>query len=834
MGSHKIWIRFLAVVAVLGTANSAFAVITALTPLKNFLADAQFIVVAKVEKLYTDKPALMLTVTEDLKGKAPFRKLPINLTADNDSKKEKHLLRKRLAPDLPVMLFFNESEGGFHSFGYSNGTWFHVLGRKTSKDTFAWRFTHGEPFLRRTFKGTTEELHQLVKDCLAGRKKPPPANDKEPPGYGPEVPEKKSGARSGERGTTGVQPGERESAPGCALCTPFLQAMIPLYGPSWAVVALPTLGAPLAILAILFPSVFGGAPKLFRLWAALFTVITLISLVYLVKMLFPGWIRGTWLASDGGWWFLMTAITFLGLVWSWRRYLHWASDPALFPSAGKAEVAVLWIFTVACLVAGLIWVLANKPTRFDPDWNLFLAFAGGVVVSALYTTYRFFVGLRRLALAMPSESLILFTALFGFTGFAAARLGNAGEIAGETTVAEGSGRTVVMLWDFQSKDKGLIVSSATVNDKHVYIASAHPTFKFGNLYCLDRQTGKRKWHFDDDGDFKQAFSSPCLANGKLYIGEGFHDDQNCKLYCIDAASGKKLWDFPTASQTESSPVVADGKVYFGAGNDGLYCLDAAGGKKIWQFPEKQGKRLLRVGAPPVVAGKRVYVGTGIDRNLKGDQGETALLCLDAGSGKLLWKFPVQYPSWGAPIVEGDLIYLGVGNGDIFTDADNPGGELLCLRDKGKEAERVWKVRVTVDNGILDRPVVDKDHIYFTSRNGNCYALAKKDGKEKWRTFLDSPVVAGPAVAICPDCGQGSVYAVATGGKVFCLDARSGKVQWTYSLEKQNAHLSSTPRVVVLREKEGERRRIYFGAGLDNVPNGRAVVFCLEDRIKDGK
>ena len=43
---------------------------------------------------------------------------------------------------------------------------------------------------------------------------------------------------------------------------------------------------------------------------------------------------------------------------------------------------------------------------------------------------------------------------------------------------------------------------------------------------------------------KQGYSSPVLADGWLYFGEGMHEDQNCKLYCIDAANGAmaaRLW-----------------------------------------------------------------------------------------------------------------------------------------------------------------------------------------------------------------------------------------------------------------------------------------------------
>src|SRR5215813_409850 len=126
----------LAGVLVLLAAGPCPAVITALTPLKAFLEDADFVVMTKVEKLYPEKPAMVLAVTNDLKGKAPFRRLPVNLSGDEEAKKQKDVpaLLKRLAPDMPVILFIERSGKVLTTFAYSNGTWFQIVGRETGKD----------------------------------------------------------------------------------------------------------------------------------------------------------------------------------------------------------------------------------------------------------------------------------------------------------------------------------------------------------------------------------------------------------------------------------------------------------------------------------------------------------------------------------------------------------------------------------------------------------------------------------------------------------------------------------------------------------------------------
>src|SRR5262249_43864926 len=155
----------------------------------------------------------------------------------------------------------------------------------------------------------------------------------------------------------------------------------------------------------------------------------------------------------------------------------------------------------------------------------------------------------------------------------------------------------------------------------------------GALYCVDRETGKLKWKFDDDLEMRVVYSTPVVVGNKLFIGEGFHDNKDCRVYCLDAATGKKLWDFDTNSHTESTPVVVDGRLYVGAGADGVYCLEAQTGKKLWHFPG------FHVDAPPRVVGGRVYAGCG-----EGDvYTEKALLCLDAQTGKLIRRMGTDLP-----------------------------------------------------------------------------------------------------------------------------------------------------------------------------------------------
>ena len=127
----------------------------------------------------------LTTLTEHLKGNAPFQRIPINLTGD----KQKHTpqLLKRIAPDLPVIVGVKkQADGKFMMLVFTNGTWFQVLGQTEDAQT-RWAFTHCEIYLRRTFSGMTDDLKKIITEALAGTAKAPPANPKEPPGFGPVI-----------------------------------------------------------------------------------------------------------------------------------------------------------------------------------------------------------------------------------------------------------------------------------------------------------------------------------------------------------------------------------------------------------------------------------------------------------------------------------------------------------------------------------------------------------------------------------------------------------------------------------------------------------------------
>jgi hypothetical protein len=160
------------------------AVIEALTSLSKFEQDADLIAVMQVERLDLEKQTAVLTVAESIKGELAGGRMPLRLAGDSEGNTRDMV--DRLAVGQRVVIFVTKGDTQNIAFAYTAGSWFQVLGFRDG-DVVRWKFTHAEPYLRRTFRGTPDELATLLRDALAGRAKLPAPDEKETPGLGPVV-----------------------------------------------------------------------------------------------------------------------------------------------------------------------------------------------------------------------------------------------------------------------------------------------------------------------------------------------------------------------------------------------------------------------------------------------------------------------------------------------------------------------------------------------------------------------------------------------------------------------------------------------------------------------
>ena len=132
--------------------------------------------------------------------------------------------------------------------------------------------------------------------------------------------------------------------------------------------------------------------------------------------------------------------------------------------------------------------------------------------------------------------------------------------------------------------------------------------------------------------FDVFLSSPVVANGAVYFGSG---DGN--LYALDASSGELPWKFKTGDVVHASPAFADGVLFFGSWDSYFYAVDAKTGKEKWRF----NNELSWVITSPAVAQGKVFFATS-DSSL--------YHVVEAGTGKPVLRqqgkaYMFSHPRW---------------------------------------------------------------------------------------------------------------------------------------------------------------------------------------------
>ena len=117
----------------------------------------------------------------------------------------------------------------------------------------------------------------------------------------------------------------------------------------------------------------------------------------------------------------------------------------------------------------------------------------------------------------------------------------------------------------------------------------------GQLFCVDLQTQKIVWTYDNPEE--SFFAIPAVCPKHLFVGS-----RENKLICLDSLSGHEQWTFPTEDAVNSNPVICGMKVIFGC-DDGFLRILNLGGKETWSA--NLGQPIV---SSPAIADNFVLVG----------------------------------------------------------------------------------------------------------------------------------------------------------------------------------------------------------------------------------
>lgn len=153
----------------------------------------------------------------------------------------------------------------------------------------------------------------------------------------------------------------------------------------------------------------------------------------------------------------------------------------------------------------------------------------------------------------------------------------------------------------------------------------------------------------------EAYASPTVADGRVYIHHKLKDQNVEEVLCLEAATGKELWKFSYPHQPFESnvgngprgaPCIALGKLYTIGITGVLTCLNAETGAKLWQknVLEEAGAPVMMFGvsASPLVDGNRLYIPIGAPGK--------AIAAFDTASGEPIWSSLDDPPTSVSPVL----------------------------------------------------------------------------------------------------------------------------------------------------------------------------------------
>ncbi len=299
-----------------------------------------------------------------------------------------------------------------------------------------------------------------------------------------------------------------------------------------------------------------------------------------------------------------------------------------------------------------------------------------------------------------------------------------------------------------------------------------------------------------------GYSSPVLTKTRVFTVET-RDKRDEVVRAFDRRSGKELWatDWEGAmsvpffarangSWARCTPTVDEGRLYVGGMRDLLACLDAETGKLLWKvdFVERNQTPLPSFGfvSSPMVHGDHVYVQAGggfmkLDKRTGGTKWKT----LDDGGG-------MYGSAFSSPVVEN----LGGRTLALVQTRSNLAGVDL---ETGRE---IWKHPVKAFRGMnILTPIVHRGGLFTSAYGGRTSMfrpVAAGNGTElelawdnKLQGYMSTPVVI-----------EGHAYLHLRNTRFACVNLDSGEIAWTSSKKfgKYMSLVAQGNRILALDER----------------------------------
>ncbi|MBA3347454.1 MAG: PQQ-binding-like beta-propeller repeat protein [Actinobacteria bacterium] len=308
-----------------------------------------------------------------------------------------------------------------------------------------------------------------------------------------------------------------------------------------------------------------------------------------------------------------------------------------------------------------------------------------------------------------------------------------------------------------------------------------PAIAFGRLYfsnnsgvvfAVNAKTGKRAWKFDSG---RCVAASPAVSGHTVF--QAFLNKPPCnskrdpgqlegEVIAFAAGFGKVRWR-TKLGPTESSPLVANGRVYVGDWRGRVYALDEGTGRVRWTF-QADG----RVKGAVTLSGNRLYAATY----------EGYLYAIDVRTGKQIWRTRSQDRLGGrgqfysTPAAAYGRVYIGSTDGKLYSYGATT-GRLIWSQGTG--------------GFVYSSPAVWRQKVYVGSYSGRFTAFDAATGDTIWEFDADAEISGSPTVL------NGVVYFATLEEQTYALDARNGKLLWQFADGKYTPVVADADRLYLV-------------------------------------
>ena len=306
-------------------------------------------------------------------------------------------------------------------------------------------------------------------------------------------------------------------------------------------------------------------------------------------------------------------------------------------------------------------------------------------------------------------------------------------------------------WTFETpahKRAWMFFSPALIHDGRVYVGDAN-----GEVHILDLENGRRLATVDSpdwvrgravvvgdtlvfaclDGeahgvslaDHKVKWTTklsdfPVFADLASDGTRAFVSTSDLNVHAVNAATGDKAWTHSLipkndhghhtdricgGSYYQSTPIIAEGKVFLGGPDRMVHAYDFESGKELWRYEASAA-----ISSPPVYHDGKVFFGQ--------QGGNRDFYAVDAATGDPAWVAQIGWVWSGAAVAQGRVCAPSV-NGHLY-GLDEQTGEV------------VWDYRTS--RAAHPLPPTDGTHVYFGSWDGYYYKIAAVDGALAWKYY----------------------------------------------------------------------------------------------------